>query len=146
MTEHPQAPPPPPPPEHSQEPSASAAPADQGPRHAAGGNGVAVAALVCGILAMVLFFAFPLAILLGLVGLILGIVGVRRARHPATGRKGMAVAGIITSVLGLVLGMVVLAGVVKVFNDPAMRDTFERLQQGEPPEEVLEDLQNELEQ
>lgn len=165
MSDYPQAPPPPPPPgdrsgdrpgDSSGDEPTTATGWDE-PREATawdqpggatqeGGNGPAVGALICGILALVLFPLFPLAIILGIVAIILGVIGVRRARDPATGRKGMAVAGLITGGLGLVLAVFVLIGVAVMLSDPDMREPFERLWEGDDPEEVLEDMERQMQE
>lgn len=64
-------------------------------------NGMAIASLVLGIVAFVLS-CFPIVGLVGgVVGLVLGIMGLKNAGPSANG-KGMAIAGIILSALGLV--------------------------------------------
>jgi hypothetical protein len=70
---------------------------------------MAVAALVLGILAIVfVFIFFPLAFVLGLLAIIFGIIGRRRAdENPAVGRKGMATAGLVTGILGILLALVI---------------------------------------
>lgn len=164
MSDYPQAPPPPPPGDRSAQSQSSQS---QGPDTATGweqprdasawdqpsgaapdgeGNGPAIGALICGIAALVLFLLFPLAIILGIVAIILGVVGIRRARQPAAGRKGMAVAGLITGGIGLVLALVVLSGFAVMMNNPEVRDSFERLREGEDPDEVLEDLESQIEE
>ena len=79
------------------------------------GNAVAIASMVLGICAMVLFLVPILPIVLGVVGLILGIVGVvgKYKKH-----KGMAIAGIITSVVGAVINVLILVGVIALFVSP----------------------------
>jgi type IV pilus assembly protein PilA len=69
-------------------------------------KGMAITALVLGILSFPLVCAFGAGLLTALIGLILGIVALVRAnRNPETyGGKGMAIAGLITS--GVVLLMV----------------------------------------
>ncbi|MBA1834854.1 DUF4190 domain-containing protein [Corynebacterium wankanglinii] len=73
-------------------------------------NGVALAAMILGILALLgLVFVFP-AIILGIIALVLGIVGVRKAssiQGPGA-RKGMAITGIVTSVIALILSVLML--------------------------------------
>jgi hypothetical protein len=81
------------------------------------GNGVAVAAMVCGIVGVV-FGLIPIlgipALALGLVALVLGIVGRRRVkRDPNAGHKGLATAGVILGILASGLG---IAGIVIVSN------------------------------
>jgi hypothetical protein len=85
---------------------------------------MAVAALVLGILAILFAFVFPpIGIVLGILAVIFGIVGRNRAKaNPAIGRGGMALAGLITGVIGLGLSIlfIVLAAalVSEVVNNP----------------------------
>ena len=75
-------------------------PSHGGPYGAAAGpqksNGLAVGSLVAGVIGLVV----PL---LGLVGVVLGVLGLRRARDPGIGGRGLAIAGISTGAVGLVL-------------------------------------------
>lgn len=64
-------------------------------------NSVAVGSLVCGIISIVLCWGCGISILVGLGGLICGIVSLVQNR----GSQGMAVAGMITSAVGLVFGI-----------------------------------------
>ena len=71
-------------------------------------NGMGTAALVIGVVALVLvvliLFA-PLGALLGLVALALGIVGLVRANRGQADNRGQAVAGLVTGALALVIGL-----------------------------------------
>lgn len=81
-------------------------------------NGLAVAALVLGVLAMslavnvVLFLA---AVPVGLAALVLGVLGTRRAGEAGVG-KGQAIAGAITGGLGAAAGLLLIAGAVTLFS------------------------------
>ena len=80
------------------------------------------------------FVTLPLAAILGIVGFILGIVGLRKAREIGVGR-GMAITGIVTSIVGV--GGVVLWGVlIAVFFTTA----------GDLDEDFFEELEQELEE
>jgi uncharacterized membrane protein HdeD (DUF308 family) len=71
-------------------------------------HGVVVAALVCGIVSLVLallILFFPIAALLGLVAIILGIVGLSRASRGEASNRGQALAGLITGLLGVALAV-----------------------------------------
>lgn len=72
------------------------------------GNGIAVAALTCGLVALV-FAWMPLFVVIGLVlgvlGLVFGIRGRRRARQVGSGH-GMALTGIISGSAALALSIV----------------------------------------
>lgn len=82
-------------------------------------NGLGTTALVLGVLAILLafvpilgFVSYPLAIL----GIVFGLVGLRRvSRHVATNR-GVALAGLITSVLGFVLVIISTVLYVEAIN------------------------------
>jgi hypothetical protein len=100
-----------------------------------GTNGLAIAALVCGLLAL------PLAIILvgglvGVVAVILGIVGLVKAREIGTGR-GMAIGGIVAGGLAVIatIGLVVLT--VSLFQDADFQEMLEDELQRQ--EELLED-------
>lgn len=66
-------------------------------------NGLQIAGLVCGILAICLSCCYGVpGILLGIAGLICGIKGNKK------GKTGVGTAGIVCSVIGLVLGVIML--------------------------------------
>jgi len=67
-------------------------------------KGLAIASLVLGILAIVTFWTAVGGIVLGLIGLILGIVAILGANKGRNGGKGLAIAGVVVSVLGLLAG------------------------------------------
>ncbi|WP_299058356.1 DUF4190 domain-containing protein [uncultured Nocardioides sp.] len=81
---------------------------------AAPGKGMAVTALVLGILALLLCWTVIGGVLLGLPAVILGIVAVVRARKGKSGGRGLAVGGIVTGLLGIVLA-IALAVVATTF-------------------------------
>jgi Tfp pilus assembly protein PilE len=72
------------------------------------GNGMAVAALVLGILAVVLCWAWFLGGILGILAIIFGALGSGKARRLGGKNKGMAVAGLVLGVVGLVLAIAVI--------------------------------------
>jgi hypothetical protein len=81
-----------------------------------------LAALFCaltGILA-------PAAVVFGIIGLILAVVGIKMAKRIGITGKGVAIGGLVTSLLGLILGGVVLAGVTAVVNDQKQLDRVQR--------------------
>jgi hypothetical protein len=91
-----------------------------------GGNGIAVAAMVCGIVAIAtawIPFVGIVGLIAGVVALALGIPALVRSR--ATGRRrGQSIAGIVTGAVGLLLGVlgivfsIVLFRAVQRFEDP----------------------------
>jgi hypothetical protein len=74
----------------------------------AASNGLAVASLVCGILAVVLFFSIVFPIILGILAVIFGAIGIGKANAGAPG-KGLAIAGIVCGVLGIAFAIAFIA-------------------------------------
>jgi Domain of unknown function (DUF4190) len=71
-------------------------------------NGMGTAALVLGVLALVLVLLLifsPLGAFLGLLAVIFGIVGIVRANRREADNRGQAVAGLVTGGLALLLGI-----------------------------------------
>jgi Domain of unknown function (DUF4190) len=71
-------------------------------------NGVGVAALVFGVVALVLVVLLlfsPLGALLGLIAVVLGILGLMRANRGEADNRGQAVAGLVTGALALLFGI-----------------------------------------
>lgn len=76
------------------------APADEAPVTT---NGLQIAGLVCGILAIVSCWCYGIfGIIFGVVGLICSIMGNKR------GKTGVGVAGLACSIVGLILGVIAL--------------------------------------
>ncbi|MGA5577024.1 DUF4190 domain-containing protein [Streptomyces koyangensis] len=82
-------------------------------------NGMGDASLALGIIGLVLFLAFPLAMILGVLALIFGGIGHARARRGEAGNRGQALAGMICGGVALVLGALVLALVVSTAGEDA---------------------------
>jgi len=72
-------------------------------------NGMGTAALVLGIIAVVVFCLWPIAILLGVLAVIFGMVSRGRARRGESTNPGQALAGIICGAVGIVLGLAMIA-------------------------------------
>jgi uncharacterized sodium:solute symporter family permease YidK len=62
---------------------------------------------------------------LGLIGIVLGVVGLKMAKRPHVTGKGVAIGGLVTAILGLLLGGAVLAGVAAVVNDEQRLDQLQ---------------------
>ena len=67
------------------------------------GNGMAVAALVCGLVGLVLF-----GILLGLLAIIFGSIGIGTANKRGGAGKGMAIAGLILGCVDMILFIAII--------------------------------------
>ncbi|WP_223188886.1 DUF4190 domain-containing protein [Streptomyces sp. TRM68416] len=75
-------------------------------------NGMGTAALVLGIISAAVFCLWPVAILLGVLALVFGLIGRGKAqRHEAT-NPGQALAGVICGAVGIVLGLVMMVVVI----------------------------------
>lgn len=97
-----------------------------------------LAALFCALTAIL----SPAAVLFGIIGIILGIVGMKKAKLVGVTGKGVALGGLITAVLGLLLGGAVLAGAAVLVNSPAglerLQTEVQKLQDKAPsPSEVV---------
>jgi hypothetical protein len=80
-----------------------------------------LSALICALTALL----SPVAIVLGLIGIVLGIVGMKMAKRPGVTGKGVAIGGLVTALLGLVLGGVVLGGLTAVINNESQLDRIQ---------------------
>jgi uncharacterized integral membrane protein len=77
---------------------------------------MATAALVLGILALITSWTVIGGILLGLLAIIFGIIGLRRANRGLALGRGRAIAGIILGLLGIVVAGLLIAVGVSLFN------------------------------
>lgn len=98
-----------------------------------------LAALFCALTAILA----PAAVLFGIVGIVLGVVGRKKATLVGVTGRGVALGGLITAVLGLLLGAAVLAGVAVLVNSESgldrLQTQLEKLQDKAPsPAEVIE--------
>jgi hypothetical protein len=76
------------------------------------GNGIGIAGGVCGIVAVVLCwipFVDYVSIVLGALAIIFGALGLRNANAHGGGGKGMAITGIVTGIVALVISVLFLA-------------------------------------
>jgi len=90
-----------------------------------------LAALFCALTAVL----SPAAVLFGLIGIVLGIAGLKMAKRPGVTGKGVAIGGLVTAVLGLLLGGAVLAGAAVLVNDEQRLDQLQN---------QIDDLRDEL--
>jgi len=98
------------------------APAAQ-PPYVQARNGLGVAALVCGLigaLAGLIPILFFIALPLGILGLVFGWVGMRRASRGEATNRGMAISGLILGVIGTGLaiwGITIVVGATNQLQD-----------------------------
>jgi hypothetical protein len=72
-----------------------------------------LAALFCALT----FILSPVAVLFGLIGLVLGIIGLKKAKLVGVTGRGVAIGGLVTAVLGLLLGGAIVAGSAAFLSD-----------------------------
>jgi uncharacterized membrane protein len=86
------------------------------------GNGPAIAALVLGILAVVLFWTVIGGVVLGILALVFGIIGARRARGGRAPRRTMSIFGAVLGVLGIIGSVVIIAIGASILNSDEFKD------------------------
>jgi hypothetical protein len=80
------------------------------------GNGLAVAALVVGIFALLLCWTIIGGIGLGLIALVLGVIGLSRSRSDGASGGGLAIGGIALGMLGVIASIVLVIVGIGIFN------------------------------
>lgn len=76
-------------------------------------NGFAVAALVLGIISILMFWTFGIGVVVGVLAVVFGILGRNRAKEMAgDGKAGLATAGLITGALGVLAGIAFIVLIV----------------------------------
>ena len=94
-----------------------------------------VSALTCA-LSVVLS---PVALVLGVIGIILGVVGFKMAKRVGITGKGVAISGLLLSLLAVVLAGILAVGITTVLNDDRAVSYLERAVEqlrGQLPSEV----------
>ena len=83
--------------------------AENQPHSNTGGSGMAITALVLGVLALLSSWTVIGGILLGLAAVIVGLIALSKIRQRRASGKAMAIIGIITGVLGLAVSVGLIA-------------------------------------
>lgn len=87
-------------------------------------GGFVTASLVCGIVSLSLFWLGPLAIPVGALGILFAVLSRRLGR----GMFPSARAGLIMSVIGVAIGILIsVYSVYSVFTDPELREQYEQI-------------------
>lgn len=115
---------------------------DPVPRAARNGSGVA--ALVLGILSLVSWFLLVGGIF-GVIAVVLGVLGRARAGRGEATNGGMALAGILTGALGVLLTILAVAGVVSLLGDGKLTNLTECLQQAGNDQAAIDECSAEFE-
>jgi hypothetical protein len=98
-----------------------------------------LAALFCALTAILA----PAAVLFGIIGIVLGVVGMKKAKLLGVTGKGVALGGLVTAILGLLLGGAVMAGAAVLVNSESglnrLQTQLEDLQDKAPsPAQIVE--------
>ena len=109
------------------------APGGSGPKR----NGLGIAALVLGLLAVVTSFTLVGGIVLGLAAIVLGVLGRGRAKRGEADNGGMAIAGIVLGVIGVLLSAAFIAAGVALFSSDSGQSLVDCLENaaGDPAAE-----------
>lgn len=116
-------------PEGNGAPAGYGAPASGGTPYASGfanpaRNGLGVAALIVGILSIPLGLTVIVGSVMGIVAIVLGITGRSRVKRGEANNPGVALWGIITGIIGIVVSVAVIVLALVVMNT----DSFKNLQ------------------
>jgi hypothetical protein len=87
-------------------------------------SGMAIASMVLGIVSFIFSCVFYISIPAGIVGLILGIISLKNRK----GGKGMAIAGVILSGIGLLIAIIVVITAASLINNPYLSDLMQEFE------------------
>jgi Domain of unknown function (DUF4190) len=136
----PQQPPPPSPPQYGMYPGSYPPPPPQpyagyAPPPTAPKNGLGIAALVIAIIGLFTVFG---GLFLGIVAVILGFIGWGRAKRGEATNGGVAIAGIVLGILGVIVSIVAIFVVVSFFNDVGGTDYIDCLSRAGNDEQAVQ--------
>ncbi|MEU7280013.1 DUF4190 domain-containing protein [Streptomyces sp. NPDC045431] len=86
------------------------------------GRGMAIAALVTGVLSLLLFWLWFVGVPLAIAAIVLGVIAMRRARQGRATGKGMAITGLVLGSLAVVGTAILIAVGVSILNSDSGRD------------------------
>jgi hypothetical protein len=97
-------------------------------------NGFGIAALVLGLLALLVSWTVIGGFVFGVLALIFGLLGQSRAKRGESTNGGMSVAGVVLGIIGLLIAIGLLVLGVSVLNSPMGQDYRQCVQQasGDP--------------
>ncbi|MDH6227274.1 DUF4190 domain-containing protein [Streptomyces sp. MJP52] len=99
-------------------------------------NGLAIPALVLGILAVVFFWTVIGGILLGVLALVFGILGMRRARRGSAPHGKLAIAGAVLGGVGLIASLVLVAVGASIVGSDEFKNLQECVEQAKTQAEL----------
>ncbi|MFI6825102.1 DUF4190 domain-containing protein [Micromonospora sp. NPDC050187] len=92
-------------------------------------SAAATFALVFGVAALISVLTAILAsvgLVLGIIGIVLGVVGLRMATRPGVTGRGVAIGGLVLSILAVLLGLALAAGISTFVNNEGAVDRLEQ--------------------
>lgn len=107
-------------------------------------NGLGTASLVLGILSLVTWFLF-IGGLFGIVAVVLGALGRGRAKRGEANNGGMALAGLITGAVGILLTVLVIVGVAALFSTGEFSNLTDCLQDADGDQGAVDDCRRQFE-
>lgn len=85
-------------------------------------NGMGIAALILGLVSIVGAFVAGLGIIPGVLAIIFGGVGYRRSTRGEATNRGIAIAGIVTGIIGVLLAILAIVLLITVFRHAGVGD------------------------
>ena len=116
------------------------------PQQNTGGSGMAITALVLGVLALLTCWTVVGGILLGLAAIILGFIALSKIKQGRAGGKAMAIIGIVTGVLGLVISVGLIALGASLLNSDTGQNLQDCLQDAGQDEAAQAECQREFQE
>lgn len=107
-------------------------------------NGLGTASMVLGILSLVTWFLL-IGGVFGVVAVVLGALGRGKAKRGEASNGGMALAGIVTGALGILLTVLVVVGVAALFSTGEFSNLTDCLQDAGGDQEAIDDCQRQFE-
>ena len=105
-------------------------------QQSSGGSGLAITALVLGILAILLSWTVLGGFILGLIAIIVGAIGSSNAKKGHATGRGMAIGGIVTGVIGILIAGVITALAAFVFSKADFGSLQECVNQAQNQSEI----------
>lgn len=106
-------------------------------------NGMAIASLVLGILSILTGF-FIIGGLFGIIAIVLGILGLRKAKRGEAGSGGLALAGIVTGTIGLLLAILLIAIVGTLWSNEEFSNLRECMEAAGDDAAAIEECQQQF--
>lgn len=107
-------------------------------------KGMAISALVLGVLALLLCWTVVGGILLGLLAIVLGLIAAGRAKRGEAGGRGMAITGVVLGLLGMVLAGVLIAAGASLLNSDSGKDLRNCLEEAGDDQARVEQCQRDF--